>query len=67
MLGGGNILAAEVKGGPHTIGRGFEVIEKYTEDHNRIAPAMPFQSMVTDRRREPDTSRWITKLYLPVM
>jgi hypothetical protein len=67
MLGGGNILVAEVKGGPYTIQKGFEAIEKYTEDHNRIAPAIYFQSLVTDRRQEPDSSKWITKLYWPVM
>jgi hypothetical protein len=67
MLGGGNILVAEVKGGPHTIKKGFDIIEKYTEDHNRVSPAIPFQSMVTDRRREPDTSKWVTKIYWPVM
>ena len=67
MLGGGNILVAEVKGGPHTIKRGFEIVEKYTEDHNRLAPAIPFQSMVTDRRLEPDTGKWVTRIYWPVM
>ncbi len=67
MLGGGNILVAEVKGGPYTIQKGFEAIERYTEDHNRIAPAIYFQSLVTDRRLEPDSTKWITKLYWPVM
>jgi hypothetical protein len=67
MLGRGNILVAEVKGGPYTIQKGFEAIEKYTEDHNRIAPAIFFQSLVTDRRQQPDSSKWVTKLYWPVM
>jgi hypothetical protein len=67
MLGGGNILVTEVKGGPYTIQKSFETMEKYTEDHQRLAPAIPFQSLVTDRSQEPDTSKWITKIYWPVM
>ena len=67
MLGGGNILVSEVRGGPYTIQRSFETIEKYTEDHQRMAPAIPFQSLVTDRRQEPDTSKWVTRIYWPVM
>jgi hypothetical protein len=67
MLGGGNILVTEVKGGPHQVEKAFTVLEEYIADFKRIAPAIPFQSLVTDRRSEPDTSKWITKVYWPVM
>ena len=67
MLGGGNILVAEVKGGPHTINNAFAEMENYVRDYRRTAPAIPFQSLVTDRRKEPDTTKWITKVYWPVM
>lgn len=67
MLQGGNILVAEVKGGQHQVEKAFSKMENYVEDHQRIAPAIPFQSLVTDRRQEPDTSKWITKVYWPVM
>lgn len=67
MLGGGNILATEVKGGPYQIKRAFDEMENYVSDHERVAPAIPFQSLITDRRKEPDTNKWITKLYWPVM
>ena len=67
MLGGGNILVTDVKGGPYNIAKAFEAVEKYTEDHNRMAPAIHFQSLVTDRRQERDTSKWITRIYWPVM
>lgn len=67
MLKGGNILVAEVKGGPAKIENAFAEMQNYVEDHQRIAPAIPFQSLVTDRRQEPDTNKWITKLYWPVM
>lgn len=67
MLGGGNILITEVHGGPGEIRNAYRYIEHYVSDHNRIAPAIPFESLVTDRRLEPDTSKWITRIYYPVM
>ena len=66
MLGGGNILIAEVKGGPSSIQNAFEQIDHYIADYHRVAPAIPFQSLVTDRRQERDTARWVTKIYYPV-
>jgi hypothetical protein len=67
MLGKGNILVAEVKGGL-TIGiKAFDAIQKYAEDYQRIAPAIPFYSLITDRLKETDSSKWITKVYFPVM
>ena len=66
MLGGGNILAAEVKGGPAKIQQAFAAMQAYMEDHHRSAPAIPFQSLITDRRAEPDSNKWVTKIYWPV-
>jgi hypothetical protein len=67
MLGGGNILMTEVKGGPEMIKKAFQQMENYVNDYQRVAPAIPFLSLVTDRRGEPDTARWITRIYYPVM
>ena len=62
----GEFLVAEVKGGPASIGEAFEQMKNYVEDHHKATMAIPFQSLVTDRSREPDTSRWVTRLYYPV-
>jgi len=67
MLGRGNILVGEVTGGPHSINNAFKQLENYISDYERIAPAIPFQSLVTDRMAETDTSKWITRIYYPVM
>jgi hypothetical protein len=67
MLGGGNILTTEVIGGPYTIRQKFRQMEYYMTDHQRIPVAIPFQSLVTDRREQPDTSKWVTRLYYPVI
>ncbi len=67
MLGGGNILVTEVKGGPHAIREAFRQLEYYVVDHRRTAPAIPFESLVTDRRKQKDTAAWVTRVYYPVM
>ena len=67
MLGGGNILITEVKGGPAALNAALLQMETYISDHNRVAPAIPFQSLITDRSKENDTSKWITRIYYPVM
>jgi len=67
MLGGGKILVTEIKGGFHSIKKGFTEMEHFVNDYKRVAPAIPFQSLMTDRIKEPDTSKWITRIFYPVM
>jgi len=66
LLKGGNILEAQVQGGPHTIENGLQEIENYRSDYGYTSPAIPYQLLVTDRLKETDTTKWITKLYYPV-
>lgn len=67
MLGGGNILITEVKGGYHEIEKAHRQVMQYLIDYQRSTPAIPFESLVTDRRHEPDTNKWITRIYYPVI
>ncbi|MCR8560251.1 GyrI-like domain-containing protein [Mucilaginibacter sp. BJC16-A38] len=62
----GNILEAEVKGGPNTINASINKLEAYKKDHNLVSPAMPYQSLITNRMAEKDTGKWVTKLYCPI-
>lgn len=62
----GNILMAEVKGGMYTIMKGEEELTNYVNDYKKTSPAIPFQSLVTNRLLETDTLKWITKLYYPI-
>lgn len=62
----GYILEAEVKGGPYTVSNAFTQLDNYVKDYNIDSPAIPFELLVTDRSKEPDTTKWITKLYYPV-
>jgi hypothetical protein len=63
----GNILVAEVIGGDETVRKGLQELDKYVNDYGKISPAIPFASLITDRRKERDSSKWRTKLYYPVI
>ena len=66
VLKGGNILEAEFKGGPMAIRNAFAEFENYRSDFNIASPAIPYQLIITDRIKEPDTTKWVTKFYYPV-
>ena len=60
-------LTAEVTGGQHTIQNAHTAIEKYMDDYKLTPPARPFEILVTDRRKEADTSKWKTQVFHPCM
>ncbi|MFY7839861.1 MAG: hypothetical protein ACOVP7_06270 [Lacibacter sp.] len=63
----GYILVGNVKGGVATVTAAEKRMAEYAFDHQRTAPAIPFQSLITDRMQEKDTSKWITRIYYPVL
>ncbi len=62
----GKILVAEVKGGDYTARQALKQIDLYLGDHHLSSPAIPFESLITDRSQEPDTTKWVTKIYYPI-
>jgi len=67
MMKGGNILAGEVTGGQEQIEEAQKQMELYIGDYQRSIIAIPFQMLITDRTKEPDSSKWITMIYYPVV
>lgn len=67
MLYGGNILTALVKGAPGKADIAIGTMENYLSDFELESPAIPFYSLVTNRLAERDSTKWITKIYYPVM
>lgn len=65
MMKDGYIFTAEVTGGIRTVETGFLQIENFILDHQLTVVAIPFQSLITDRLKEPDSTKWVTKLYYP--
>jgi hypothetical protein len=63
----GNLLEAEIQGGGlHTIEKAMQMFENYRSEHQYLSPAIPYQLIVTDRIKEPDSLKWITRLYYPI-
>ena len=63
----GKILISEIKGGSGNAEAGIKILETYMDDYHLTSPAISFQSLVTDRQVEKDSSKWITKIYYPIM
>lgn len=62
----GNFLVTEVKGGESTVNEAMKNMQLYISDYKKTSMAIPFQSFVTDRSKEADSSKWITKIYFPI-
>ena len=63
----GNFMMLEAKGGPKTVDHAMKQLQQYAVDYQRTSMAIPFQVMITDRLQEQDTTKWITRIYYPVM
>lgn len=62
----GKYLIGDVKGGRHKIEEALAGFGQYILDYQRTVMAIPFESLITDRSLEPDTSRWVTRIYYPI-
>jgi hypothetical protein len=60
------VLTAEVKGGNSAVEEALRQMKLYINDYQITSMAVPFESLVTNRMNEPDTTKWITKIYTPV-
>ncbi len=67
MLKMGDILVAEIRGGKNQIDSAMRQMNIYASDHQYNNIAIPFHSLVTDRMKEADSSKWVTRIYFPVM
>lgn len=67
MLPYGNFLESDsITGTPKRIDSLFMSFENYKNDYHFTSPAIPFHSLVTDRRLGNDSTKWITIFYYPV-
>jgi len=67
MLKNGNILVAEITGGNKMSALAMKQMDLFVTDNQYNNIAIPFYSLVTNRMTEPDSSKWVTKIYCPVM
>ena len=66
-----NIDAGEAVAGTHigpydTIGETWEAATRWIETHGHTPSGPGWESYVTDPSEEPDPSKWVTEIYLPV-
>lgn len=66
LLKGGNLLEAQITGGHATIRKGFIEYENAMREYSWTSPAIPYQLIITDRTKERDTVKWVTKLCYPI-
>jgi hypothetical protein len=59
-------LEADVQGGDSTVRKAVGQMANYISDYQRTVMAIPYQSLITDRMKERDTTKWVTRLYVPV-
>jgi len=59
-------LEADVRGGDSTVREAVSQMANYISDYQRTMMGIPYQSLITDRMKERDTTRWMTKLYVPI-
>ncbi|MEO8763728.1 MAG: hypothetical protein ABI416_05545 [Ginsengibacter sp.] len=62
----GKILVSQVTGGLYRTSEALRQLGIFISDNHLSSPAIPFESLVTNRMEQPDTSKWITKIYYPV-
>jgi hypothetical protein len=60
------MIEGEVCGGIYSIDKAFEQLYNFKSDYGVSFMAIPFQLLITDRSKESDTTKWITKICVPV-
>ncbi len=61
----GNFYTTEVKGGNSTVKNSLNILQLYMQDYQNTEMAIPFEALITDRTLEPDSTKWITRIYQP--
>ena len=59
-------LEGEVRGGVYTAEKALEQMQLFKMDYNIQIMGLPYQCLMTDRRLEPDTTKWVTMVCAPI-
>lgn len=62
----GKILETEITGDENAVWKGRQELKNYADDYLKLSPAIPFESLLTNRLQEKDKSRWKTRLSYPI-
>lgn len=61
------ILTADVKGGPEKIKEAYNELDTYIKDYNLTTPVISWETLITDRSKETDSIKWVTKICVPIV
>jgi len=59
-------LFSRVQGGQGAVEEAFAQLQWYVLDYRKVLMTIPFQQLITDRLAEPDSTKWVTDIYMPV-
>jgi len=62
----GSFMITEVVGGEYTVAAAAKSLQQYFTDYRKTSMAINFTMLITDRLYQTDTTKWITRLYMPV-
>jgi hypothetical protein len=62
----GSFIVTTVTGGEGAVSHALQQIHQYFEDYHQTSMAINFEMLITDRSIEPDSTKWITRIYQPV-
>lgn len=62
----GKLLQAEVVGNEEKILKGKQALKNFIDDYQMSSPAIPFETLLTNRITETDHSKWKTRLNYPI-
>lgn len=63
----GNFLITTVKGGEQKVNEAMAMMQQYMNDYGKTSMAIPFRRLITDRLTQPDSTKWETEIYYPVI
>lgn len=61
------IITTEIHGGTATVKEAYRQVELYMTEHSLSAPVIPFEQLITDRSKETDTTKWVTRIFYPIV
>ena len=60
-------LITEVVGDNNAIQKAFKATTTYMDDNKLSSPVIPFQQLVTDRSKQADSTKWVTRIFTPII
>jgi hypothetical protein len=60
------MIEGDVQGGAHTADKAMGQLYKFRDDYHLSIMSIPFEFLITDRRQEPDTTKWVTRVCAPI-